>query len=209
MSGHVAHATVKIHVNGNGLFRANQYDLLGRQTGSFDCANSSQINCTGGILKNGYFRILQGQRVTEICTGPCANYGYDEFNRVISRTETSGAQNQYTYVYDRYGNRWQQNALSGGFSPSISFDVSTNHIATAGYTYDAAGNLTSDGTNNYSYDAEGNLIQEIAPLSTTAFTYDAFNRQVRSDFVSFGSATENIFTPTGQIASLLVWNGLE
>ena len=31
-------------------------------------------------------------------------YGYDEFNRLTSRTVTSGTVQNYTYVYDRYGN---------------------------------------------------------------------------------------------------------
>ncbi|ADV82717.1 RHS repeat domain-containing protein [Terriglobus saanensis] len=191
---------------GNGLSHAVQYDLLGRQVGWFDCAGSSQINCTGGTLKNGYFHAVQGQRVTEACSGPCANYGYDDFNRVSSRTETGGTQNMYTYTYDRYGNRWQQNALTGGLTSSLSFDISTNHITTPGYSYDAAGNLTSDPSGTYSYDAEGNLVGASGSSGNIINTYDAFNRQVRTDFTTFGNSTENVFTPNGQIASL--WFGM-
>jgi len=187
---------------GNGLSHVSQYDGLGRQVGWYDCSASTQINCSGGAFKDGYFRQIQGQRVTVSCTGPCANYGYDEFNRVSSRTEQSGTQNMYTYTYDRYGNRWQQNALSGGLTSSLSFDISTNRVNSPGYSYDAAGNLTSDPSGTYSYDAEGNIVQASGPSGSVTNTYDAFNRQVRNDFGTSGSATENVFTPNGQIASL-------
>jgi YD repeat-containing protein len=40
--------------------------------------------------------------------------------------------------------------------------VATNQVS--GRTYDAAGNVTSDGQNSYQYDAEGNLIQAVNSL---------------------------------------------
>jgi YD repeat-containing protein len=37
-------------------------------------------------------------------------YLYDDFNRLKQATNTSASPNQiYQYVYDRFGNRWQQN----------------------------------------------------------------------------------------------------
>ncbi len=59
-------------------------------------------------------------------------------------------------VYDRYGNRTQQNALQSGPSPLYLFNTSNNQIT--GFTYDAAGNLMTDGVHNYQYDAEGNIL---------------------------------------------------
>ena len=41
-------------------------------------------------------------------------YGYDGFNRLTSRTVTSGTVQNYTYSYDRYGNRVSQTALQDG-----------------------------------------------------------------------------------------------
>jgi hypothetical protein len=52
--------------------------------------------------------------------------------------------------YDRYGNR----AIVGG---NLSFSASNNRITTAGYAYDAAGNLTSDVAHSYGFDAENRL----------------------------------------------------
>ena len=106
----------------------------------------------------------------------------------------------YTYVYDRYGNRWQQNALQGGNTFSESFNASTNQLNASGYRYDAAGNLLADGINTYSYDAEGNLIQELNG-ATINYTYNALNEQVRFDYNGLGY--ENFFNPFGQFDS--VW----
>jgi hypothetical protein len=46
---------------------------------------------------------------------------------------------------------------TNGPCPNWSFSSGSNQISTSGYTYDAAGNLTSDGTDTYQWDAEGRL----------------------------------------------------
>lgn len=45
-------------------------------------------------------------------------YTYDDFNRLATSSVTGAYQNDlgpasYSYVYDRFGNRWQQNVTSG------------------------------------------------------------------------------------------------
>jgi RHS repeat-associated protein len=105
-------------------------------------------------------------------------YAYDAFNRIASANATGQA---YTYVYDRYGNRWQQN---GPHSSSLGFD-NNNHITSgSGVTYDAAGNVTANGTPTYFYDAENRLIQVGGTLgvcsgATACYVYDASGRRIR------------------------------
>jgi YD repeat-containing protein len=41
-------------------------------------------------------------------------FGYDSFNRLTSRTVTSGTVQNYTYSYDRYGNRLTQTCCKRG-----------------------------------------------------------------------------------------------
>ncbi len=132
----------------------------------------------------------------------CLNYGYDEFNRLASRS--SAGNTEFTYVYDRYGNRWQQNALQGGPSPQLAFNKATNQVS--GYTYDAAGNVLNDGLNSYQYDAEGNLIQANTGSATFRYTYNALNQQVRFDYNSstFTTYVENIFDAQGKFSAN--WN---
>lgn len=185
--------------SGNGAITSFSYDTLGRRNGGWVCNNSSQNGCIGGTQLYGYVANWKGLQVigsADTALNQQSSYGYDEFNRLTSKTVTGTAQN-YTYVYDRYGNRWQQNALQGGPSPQLSFDSSNNRIS--GYGYDAAGNVMSDGINSYQYDAEGNLIQETSG-STFKYTFSAFNQQVRADYGSI--ASENVFSQSGQIVSL-------
>ena len=42
-------------------------------------------------------------------------------------------------------------------SSQVLIDSATNHITSAGFSYDAAGNMTSDSAFNYSFDAANHL----------------------------------------------------
>ena len=81
-----------------------------------------------------------------------------------------------TWDYDRLGNRLHQNLIGGNSSgtsigqPQFSVDVNTNHITNSGFTYDASGNLTADGTNTYSYDGANRM----KALNSSAATYTYF-----------------------------------
>ncbi len=108
----------------------------------------------------------------------CNSFGYDEFDRLNARTVTQGTVQNFTYSYDRFGNRWAQSAPQGGPSLSISFNQSNNIITTSGYTNDVIGNVTSDGIHTYAYDADGNLIS-VDNGSTATYYYDSLNQRVR------------------------------
>jgi RHS repeat-associated protein len=91
----------------------------------------------------------------------------------------------YTYAYDRYGNRVSQTPLQGGYTFDPTINAANNHITTSGFAYDAAGNMTNDSFHTYTYDAEGN-ITKVDSGSTAQYVYDAFNRRVH---VQTASAT--------------------
>lgn len=115
---------------------------------------------------------------TDSALNQAITFSYDEFNRLSGRTVTAGQQQNYTYVYDRYGNRWQQNfsGTGSGPQPQLTFNPVNNEAT--GYSYDAPGNLTNDGSHSYTYDAEGNILQ-VDGGGTAAYTYDAMNLRVR------------------------------
>jgi RHS repeat-associated protein len=109
------------------------------------------------------------------------SYAYDTLGRLTSATASS-ATSAYawgqSFVYDPFGNLLQQNVTSGG-APALSLtvDPTTNRISSPGFTYDAAGNLTStDG-------------------SSSMYAYDSENRMVKSNGTSYfyGSAGELLF----------------
>ena len=187
---------------GNGLGVGQSYDALGRLNGRSVCSGATNVGCIGGNAYLYGFQIaMQGQRITEQCDGFCASLGYDEFNRLTSFTPQVNGQQSFTYTYDRYGNRWAQNAPQGGPSSSIAFDAASNRVAIAGYAYDSAGNLANDGSHSYSYDAEGNVISVDGGV-TAQYTYDALNRRVQ---VQTGSGT-NAFTYDYAGRRISSWN---
>jgi len=114
-------------------------------------------------------------------------YTYDAMNRLVTsacagnataKCPDGTAAEGYNYLYDRFGNRWQQNLTAGsgpGPQPQSSFDAN-NHMI--GQSYDAAGNVLNDGMHNYVYDAENRII-EVDSGSTAVYTYDAEGRRVR------------------------------
>lgn len=194
---------------GNGLSGVRQYDSMGRVTGGWVCQGSTQSYCTGGTQVYGFTDGWKGPYMTSACDtvlNACSNYQYDEFGRLGALNTYQGNWPSYTYVYDRWGNRWEQNLTSGsGPAPQLSFNTSNNQITNSGYAYDAAGDLIADGAHNYSYDAEGNLTL-VDGGSTAKYTYDALNQRVRIDDAGQPS-TEYIFNPFGQRAA--VWDATD
>ncbi len=170
-----------LYTLGNGLKAVNAYDVMGRATGGWVCSGSSQQTCTGGTQLYGYFAQRSGTHITQTCDtvlNLCNSLGYDEFDRLTSRTVTQGTVQNFTYTYDRYGNRWAQNAPQGGPSLNVSMNSSNNIINTNGFANDIPGNIAGDGVHTYSYDADGNLIS-VDSAATASYYYDSLNERVR------------------------------
>ena len=114
-------------------------------------------------------------------------YAYDPFNRLTCSNLNNGTcasptsgHVTYTYNYDRFGNRWQQN---GPNSMMLTFTGNNpgspnNNNRMDGYSYDAAGNLLNDGVHSYTYDAE-NRVTQVDAGATATYVYDANGRRVR------------------------------
>ena len=95
-------------------------------------------------------------------------------------------------------------ARSGGNS-SLTFTANNNHID--GYTYDAAGNLMSDGLHTYYYDAEHHLVQVdgsegwcasgTGTAATSCYTYDAEGRRVRRTVPGSGITDDYLYDLDG------------
>ncbi len=61
------------------------------------------------------------------------------------------------------------------------YSASSNRITTSGYSYDAAGDVTGDGTYTYSWDAEGRLTKVVngGGTAVSTNTYNALGQRVR------------------------------
>ncbi|HKW76282.1 MAG TPA: RHS repeat-associated core domain-containing protein, partial [Terriglobales bacterium] len=109
--------------------------------------------------------------------------------------------------YDNWGNLLAKTVINGSGENLAALTVdSDNHIA--GFGYDPAGNMISDGTNSMTYDAENRR----NPTSGTTFTYDGDGRRVaKSDgtlyWVDDDLRPLSIGTSTGSITKDFVFLG--
>jgi len=165
------------------LFTSGVYNAIGVLTGaslgngislarSYDPRTQMTLLSDGTVYRLGLTSTPNG----DVLTGNDSingnrTYGYDDFNRLKSASATGQA---YTFDYDRFGNRWQQN---GPYTMMESFSGNNNRMD--GYSYDAAGNLLNDGTHNYAYDAE-NRIKQVDAGSTATYVYDANGQRVEA-----------------------------
>ena len=164
---------------GNGLNVFQGYDTLGRLSGRWVCSGPATMYCSGGAQAYGTNATWLGTRVTtqsDTILNQQVTFGYDGFNRLTARTVTSGTVQNYTYAYDRYGNR-TQTALQSGYNFNPTYSATSNHITSSGYAYDAAGNMTNDTFHTYTYDAEGNITQ-VDTGTTAQYAYDVFNHRI-------------------------------
>ena len=150
----------------------------------------TQIYGTLGQWKGSQLQYLSDTVLNQQVTN-----GYDSFNRLTSRTVTSGTVQNYTYSYDRYGNRLTQTPLQTGYTFDPTVNPANNQITTSGFTYDAAGNMTNDTVHSYTYDAEGN-ITKVDGGSTAQYVYDALNRRIHVQTAS--ATTEYVYDYAGR-----------
>jgi hypothetical protein len=104
------------------------YDSLGRLTGRWVCNGPAAMYCSGGAQVYGTDGPWRGSRMlyqSDTVLNQQVTFGYDEFNRLNARTVTQCTQQNYTYSYDRYGNRAEftrqeavrESSFSKGTSP--------------------------------------------------------------------------------------------
>jgi RHS repeat-associated protein len=118
---------------------------------------------------------------------------YDAWLRLKSWTNSQAA---VTESYDRYGNRLTQNLP---VPSTVTVDATTNHITTAGFTYDAAGNMTNDSVNALTYDGENRAITSTQSGATYSYAYDGNGLRVVKTPPT-GAATVYIFSGSKVIA---------
>src|ERR1700687_2718403 len=128
-------------------------------------------------------------------------FAYDSLNR-ISTAQSSALSGSdcwaQSFGYDPWGNLLTESPTRSGCPmTSLNIGVNTkNQIMNSGFSYDAAGNLLADGTNNYAYDAES----YIKTLNGTgaAYTYDADGQRVYKQVAS--DTTEYVYLSGQPIA---------
>ena len=191
---------------GDGYTRTLNYDYRGRLVSQTDTGSTYGLSL-------GYAPNNNVTSATDSANGTWT-YGYDDFNRLNSSSCTATCPNAsstqaFSYTYDQFGNRWQQNVTAGtGGSAQYSFN-SNNQISGSGVTYDAAGNMMTDGLGNtYTYDAENRLVS-VSGNYSLSYVYDAFGNRVEETngatsqglVYDLNGRVLRIFTSSGPVVS--------
>jgi YD repeat-containing protein len=117
--------------------------------------------------------------------GVSVSYAFDNDSRITGITYQFGANTlgNLSYTYDSLGRRSQvggsfaRTALPGAVS-SAAYDAA-NELTNwngAAISYDANGNMQSDGTNTFTWNARN----QVATLNSVNLQYDAFGRRLRN-----------------------------
>jgi RHS repeat-associated protein len=123
-------------------------------------------------------------------------FTYDYLNRLSTSNQNNG-QEAFSYTYDRFGNRLTQ-TVTAGSGGNLNLSYSGNNNRMDGYSYDAAGNLLSDGLHNYTYDAENRPIA-VDGGTTASYFYDAEGRRVQK--TTGAGQVEYLYDLNGQVVS--------
>jgi RHS repeat-associated protein len=121
----------------------------------------------------------------DMVSGETVTYAYDTLNRLIQASRTgdpSGAWSQ-TFQFDGFGNLTQKTGSNAPTNAFLATNPATNRLNTGGAGYDAAGNLTANGTGSfatgYTYDPENRLVGVQPQGGNWGFYgYDAANQRV-------------------------------
>ena len=126
------------------------------------------------------------------------SYGFDSLNRLQSMSAPGDSCSGLSWAFDPWGNRTDQNVTGGTCNTFHATVNAQNRLSGAPYQYDAAGNLTYDGSHSYTYDAE-NRLTAVDGGSTASYAYDPLGRRIRKD--SGGSWTEYLYDISGNLTA--------
>lgn len=113
-------------------------------------------------------------------------YGYDHLSRITGIWENKAAYNlgetstglTQQFVYDRYGNRTVNNAVSnfpGVYNLPFTASTANNRLQSSGtcMVYDAVGNLINDCNKTRVYDGNNKMVSAVDSGVTTGYRYNA------------------------------------
>ena len=161
------------------------YDLRGLPTGHSLAADTRTL---------GYDNV--GQIVTLDDARHDLDFDYDALGRLFDFDALGLAPLvSQDFSYDANGNRL---SFTEGASYPYTVTPNSNRVATVAgpvpktYSYDAAGNITSDGSTTYTYDDRGRLVT----AGTASYTYNGLGQRVKKDN---GTVTLFVYDEAGNL----------
>jgi RHS repeat-associated protein len=131
---------------------------------------STDYNFGLGTNDNGNVQSISNCRNTN----RTQNFAYDNLNRIWQSYSTGPAWGE-DFIIDPWGNVTNRNPHAGktSYEPLNAAPATNNKLT--GFGYDAAGNLTQNGTATYTYDAENRLVT----AGGVTYTYDGDGNRVK------------------------------
>ena len=122
------------------------------------------------------------------------------YNATNPDTAPSAWTNETTYSFDSAGNRTNVAQITSLPSPvtNVAEYVANNlnqyaSVGGTNYTYDAKGNLTSDGVWTYGYDYENRLVSATSASSVVQYSYDVFGRLIERQTSGTSQTTNRMY----------------
>ncbi len=150
---------------------------------------TNYITATGGTVYTTTTRVI--------------TYTYDKLYRLTDADYSSGE--AFSYGYDPVGNRTvQTRTLTATTVITYAYDAANRLVNVDGvdYTWDANGNLLSDGVRTFTYDAANRLTSVSSGTLTTAFEYDGLGN--RTAQTVDGVTTEYVLDVAGGLPEVIV-----
>ena len=180
---------------GNGTYTIYTYDADGNVLSLINYGTRGSINSSFIYTYNDL-----GLETTETTLDGTWTYGYDADGQLIqaafASTNSSVPNEDMVLNYDSMGNR--TSTVTNGVTTVYTTNNMNEYTSVGGvaYTYDADGNLTSDGVNAYTYNSLDQLIGVTGPDGNdSTYVYDALGNQVSS--TQNGDEVNNLVDPSG------------
>jgi RHS repeat-associated protein len=180
------------------------YDSVG-QVASYTLGDPNGTGNAAGVLRTvsrdpaeritAYTHTNNGSAVTSLDQG----FVYDNLNRLLTDTVSPAST---SYSYDETGNRASKTI--GGTTYTNTVASTSNRLTqtqdvggTSSVSYDAAGNISGDGTNTYIYNDRGRMTSASTASGTVTFTYNGLNQ--RASKALGGASTYYVYNEGGQL----------
>jgi RHS repeat-associated protein len=156
---------------------------------------------TDTLTRTNYITVTGGSVYTT--TTRVITYTYDKLYRLTDADYSSGE--SFAYAYDPVGNRTvHTRTLTATTVITYAYDAANRLVNVDGvdYTWDANGNLLSDGVRTFTYDAANRLTSVTSGTLTTTFEYDGLGNRMAQTVD--GVTTEYVLDVAGGLPEVIV-----
>jgi RHS repeat-associated protein len=156
----------------------------------------------GPVAHYDYTLDANGNRTSVVTAAGTESYTLDALSRITEATYPTGEVVRYTY--DAAGNRTSQTV--NGVATNYTYNSGGELVAVGGtsLSYDAAEEVTRQGTNTYTWDWNGRLASASVAATTSSYTYDGGGVRVAQTVVA---ATTNYVVDRAGGLPTVVYDG--